>query len=286
MVKQEIFAFVTVPDHVRNELLKLTHLFPMHPFSTICKLQKTLQLSDIFSGCRKDALRSNGLNNIQFREKHLIIEATRSEMKTAKTIVKSNHSIRPQVVVNHFPENQDVFNRSKLVPGELSYTNAVKSTRLNSSKQNCINIFADSIFCGIRVREFKNNCAKFKTFSGSDSRDILHYVNPTLESVNYDTAVLHFGVNDLMQKTLSKSDTVKNLIENIKKAPVKCMSHGVSIAFVSAILRNNRISESILEEGNKKISFIRKNNNFIFVGKSNIYNVHLFDDGLHLVDVF
>ena len=80
------FAFVTAPDHVRNELLKL--------------------------------------NNIQFREKNLIIEAARSKMKTAKTIAKSSHSTRPQVVVNRFPEHQDVFNGSKLVPGELSYNNA------------------------------------------------------------------------------------------------------------------------------------------------------------------
>ena len=40
------FAFVTAPDHVRNELLKLS--------------------------------------NIQFREKNLITEAARSKMKTAK----------------------------------------------------------------------------------------------------------------------------------------------------------------------------------------------------------
>ena len=80
------FAFVTAPGHVRNELLKL--------------------------------------NNIQFREKNLIIEAARSKMKTAKTIAKPSHSTRPQVVVNRFPEHQDVFNGSKLVPGELSYNNA------------------------------------------------------------------------------------------------------------------------------------------------------------------
>ena len=68
------FAFVTAPDHARNELLKL--------------------------------------NNILFRKKNLFIEAARSEMKTGKAIVKSNHFIRPQVVLNRFPENQDVFNRS------------------------------------------------------------------------------------------------------------------------------------------------------------------------------
>ena len=47
-------------------------------------------------------------------------------MNTAKTMAKSSHSIRPQVVVNRFPENQDVLNRSKLIPGELSYINPVK----------------------------------------------------------------------------------------------------------------------------------------------------------------
>ena len=241
------FAFVTAPDHMRNELLQL--------------------------------------NNIRFRENNLVIEAARSELKTAKTIVKSNHSTRPQVVVNSFPENQDVFNRSKLVPGELSYTSAVKSTRLNSGNQNCIIIFGDNIFRGIRVREFnneiKNGYAKFKTFPGSDSREIMHYVNPIIESGNYDSAVLHFGVNDLLHKALSKSDTVGNLIENVRKAADKCMSHGVSKVFVSAIVRHKRIPESLLEEVNEKISFVCMNNNFIFVDNSNISSIHLFDGGLH-----
>ena len=188
-------------------------------------------------------------------------------MKTAKARVKSSQSTRPQVVVNRFPENQDVFNRSKLVTGELSYASAVKSTRLNSGKQNRIIIFGDSIFRGIRVHKFnnkiKNGYAKFKTFPGSDSREILHYVNPTLEYDNYYSAILHFGVNDLLHKALSRSDTVSNLIENIRKTADKCMSHGVSKVFVSAIVRNKRIPESLLEEVNEKIYFMCKNNNVI-----------------------
>ena len=134
------FAFVTVQDHVNNELLKS--------------------------------------NNIQFRDKNLVIEAARSEMKTAKAIAKSNHSTIPQVVVNRFPGDQNVLSRSKLVLGELSYTSAVIS-RLNSGKQNRTIIFGESISRGIRVREFKNEIkngySKFKTFPGSDSKEILHW---------------------------------------------------------------------------------------------------------------
>ena len=43
--------------------------------------------------------------------------------------------------------------------------------------------------------------------------------------------------------------------------------------------------EPLLEEVNEKISFMcQKNNNFIFVDNSNISNIHLFDDGLHLLE--
>ena len=62
------------------------------------------------------------------------------------------------------------------------------------------------------------------------------------------------------------------------------MSHGVSKVFLSAIVRNERIPESLLEEVNEKISLMCKNSNFIFVDNSNICNIHLFDDGLHLVE--
>ena len=62
------------------------------------------------------------------------------------------------------------------------------------------------------------------------------------------------------------------------------MSHGASRAFVSAIMQNKRIPESLLDEVNEKISFMCKNNNYIFVDNSKTSNVHLFDDGLHLVE--
>ena len=62
------------------------------------------------------------------------------------------------------------------------------------------------------------------------------------------------------------------------------MSHGVSKVFVSAIVRNKRIPESLLDEINEKISFMCKTNNFIFVDNSIISNIHLFDDDLYLLE--
>ena len=85
-----------------------------------------------------------------------------------------------------------------------------------------------------------------------------------------------------MQKARGNSDTFENLIENKGKAAVKCMPPGVSRDFVSAIVRNKRIPHSVLEEVTKKISFMCKNN-FIFADNTSISNIHLSDDGLHLV---
>ena len=39
----------------------LTHFFPLHPFSTSCKHQKTVRFSGVISGYRKDSLGTNGL---------------------------------------------------------------------------------------------------------------------------------------------------------------------------------------------------------------------------------
>ena len=63
------------------------------------------------------------------------------------------------------------------------------------------------------------------------------------------------------------------------------MSHGVLKVFVSGFVRNKRIPESLLEGVNEKIYFMCKNNNFIFVDNSNISNIYLSDDGLHLVEL-
>lgn len=113
---------------------------------------------------------------------HHLSHSSPHHLKAAKAMAKSNHSTRPQVVVNCFPEDQDVFNGSKLLPGEFYYASAVKSTRLNSGKQNCMIIFGDSIFCGIHFCEFnneiKNGYEKFKTFPSAYSRKNLTLCQP------------------------------------------------------------------------------------------------------------
>ena len=63
-------------------------------------------------------------------------------------------------------------------------------------------IFNDSLPRGIRLREFNywlhKVYAQLKSFPGGTSKELLYYVEPTLKNKKFDDALLHVGVNDLL----------------------------------------------------------------------------------------
>ena len=55
-------------------------------------------------------------------------------------------------------------------------------------------------------QQVKNDYAKFKSFPSCNSKEMLHYIEPTLETGFCDSAVFHVGVNDLLNdKSLSST---------------------------------------------------------------------------------
>ena len=101
-------------------------------------------------------------------------------------------------------------------------------------------IFGDSIIRGIRVRGFnqqvKNGYARLKSFPSCNSKEMLHYIEPTLETGFYDCAILHLGVNDLPNKKWRSS--TDGLVSNLVKIVNKSKSFGVMNLFVSGIAFN------------------------------------------------
>ena len=92
---------------------------------------------------------------------------------------------RQTTVVNRRPENQDIYKRKKVVPGRQAYGEKI------GKRSNDIVIFGDSITNFSRYKNIFNqkidDCKpRFKYFPGALSRDILHYVNPTLKESEYD----------------------------------------------------------------------------------------------------
>ena len=57
-------------------------------------------------------------------------------------------------------------------------------------------------------------------FSGSSSKQMLHYIDIHLKDKSVDTAILHVAVNDLLND--NSQSNVDNLMLNIHKIIEKC----------------------------------------------------------------
>ena len=115
---------------------------------------------------------------------------------------------------------------------------------------------------GKRVRKFnqqvKNGSAKFNSFPGCKSKEMLHYIEPTLETGFYDSAILHVGVNDPLNDKLPSSND--NLVSNLIKIVNKRKSFGVMEHFVSGFAFNKRLPYAVIKKVNEKIVDMCKKN--------------------------
>ena len=199
-------------------------------------------------------------------------------------VVKPKPHRRGQVALNQHPENQNVFPRPKHVPGNYSYTNETSGSTQTKNKDKII-VFGDSILKGIKIAKFnqllQNGEAKFQFFPGANSRKLLHYIDPTLEEENFKSAVIHVRTNDINNSRDSRDGDA--LIENIKNIALKCILYGICKVFTSSICYNTRTSNDYLQEINRRIAGICRENNFNFIDNGNITEKHLFKDGLHLL---
>ena len=139
------FAFITAPQHVSKELVKL--------------------------------------NGVQFKGNCLIVEESKSRRKSnfrsnlhSRPRVINNFSEND----NTFPRNN--FAPGDVTYADA--TKSVKRS-LTGDRKNRIVIFGDSMFRRIRVRDFNSELdtghAKIRTFPGAISKEFPHYVTPKLE---------------------------------------------------------------------------------------------------------
>ena len=188
---------------------------------------------------------------------------------------------RPSPVINQYANNDINFKQPRTVPGEKSYKDAVNPI-INNHK---IVIFTDSIPKGIRYYEFNKHInrgsAKFKTFPGLKSNELLHYIEPTLQEETYDAAIIHVGVNDMINGNQEKIDA---LIQNLQNLANKCVSYGVKKVFISGITFTKRINQKTLDKVNDLIMKLCEENCLHYINNKNITIRHLFKDGLHLLE--
>ena len=81
-----------------------------------------------------------------------------------------------------------------------------------------------------------------KSFPGGTSKELLYCVEPTLKNKKFDAALLHVGVNDLLND--ESQDSVQNLLDNLKQIGLKCKSAGAPTILISGIVVNNKLASA------------------------------------------
>ena len=145
-----------------------------------------------------------------------------------------NQSKRPEVVANRFPEKQHTFQKKYTVPGKKTYKEAV-TEKTNTAHTNNVAILGDSIISfnrGINSefnKTLRTGRARFKHFPGALSKDLLHYIDPTLDEQNFKAVIIHIGINDILYDS---SQQINLLLQNIEEIGKKCMSYKVKYVFI------------------------------------------------------
>ena len=129
---------------------------------------------------------------------------------------------------------------------------------------------------------FDNGSARFNYFPGATSKDLLHYVDATLQDNLFDEAVIHIGINDIVNN--KNSLNTGHMLQNIKNIALKCKRYGIQKVLISGLLTTNRLAQDVIEEVNKLIKNMCNIEGYCYVNNDNITRANLFKDGLHLLD--
>ena len=110
----------------------------------------------------------------------------------------------------------------------------------------------------------------------------MHYVNPTLEESEFDIAIIHVGMNDLLNCE-GDIDQINNILWNIEHIVYECRPYGVKNVFLSGLKITNRLPEQLIKEFNMSIRNIwSRAPDCDYIDNGNIALNEVCRDGLHL----
>lgn len=190
---------------------------------------------------------------------------------------QSNKRTRPHIVIQDYPENN--FIKKPIRPGNNMYNQAVKDGKTTV-------VFSTSITKGIKVRDFNKQysigTARFRRFPGAKTKQIKHYVVPTLVDESPQVVLLQCGGNDLPTTKMNPTpveDIAKEIIETAKI----CENQGVEQILISGIVtRKQEYMDRRRKQLNNLLQDMCYDLGYIYIDNDNITHDHLFNDGVHL----
>ena len=106
-------------------------------------------------------------------------------------------------------------------------------------------------------------------------------MDPTLAEVNYDTTIVHVGINDFIND--NSSTNVENLVLNLEKNAIKLKKYEIKNVCLSGLVFTTRVYLPLLNQVNKRVLDICKAHNISFINNDNIIRNDICSDGLHLL---
>ena len=121
-----------------------------------------------------------------------------------------------------------------------------------------------------------------KCFPVATSKDLLHFIDKTLENHSFEIAIIPIGVNDIISNR--NSPDFDDVLKDMKNIFQKCRSYGIENIFISGLLQTTRITADLIGKVNELIKDIFKVERCFYVPNDNITHANLFKYGLHLQD--
>ena len=190
---------------------------------------------------------------------------------------------RPNVVINNYPERENLLSKKK------AYTDQRSKNEAGKISNKKITIFGDSIPKMLQMKEFNRHVtagkAYLKSFPGATARHLGHYTIPTMMEHKPDTVIIHVGINDVLKARNENELDVNKVAKDIINVGLECSKHGVQHVFISSIVRNkNHKKQDLIYQINKIVQEKCKIENFGYIDNENIETWNLWKDGTHLVE--
>ena len=228
-----VIGYVTVPYHVYKEIVELNDVVfkskPIKIEDAKIKPKTRSEQNKIAGKSSNTIMQKQQTNNQQHQSQyqqpvaqHLPILQLPHQQNS---LLKSQYAMyqREQLKSKHQAQQMEHEKEvSKTVPGERCHKDTIITQKKN------VVIFGDSIPKGINKRLFNKKLIKTKVvgkfFPGATSKDFVHYIKPTLPENEFDTSILHMGVNDVLKlgsNIYSVSKDIINIANHCKNFGVK-----------------------------------------------------------------
>ena len=254
-IKKLKYENITLRENILNQLIIIENLSGNSDRSTTNTpiIDKTKQKNDfninnpdwkIAQSSKSSNKRQRESMDIHFETTNkfapLLTENTDDFTKCSSTNIASANSKKshPITLINHFkrkrrsnicvPENYIKNSTPVTIPGNGNHASISKNGRK-------ILVVGDSHVKRIRRinfnKELRHGKAYFRSFSGATSKQLDHYIIPSLVDDKSDAVIIHVGTNDILYNV-----SYEVIAANIIKIGSNCKSHGVNDVFISSVL--------------------------------------------------